>query len=104
MYFKILTKKERQEITDVYTGSAMDKQDGFIHLSLQHQVDQTANRFYQDYDELVLMVFQGSVTMEPGFMNGKTTTELFPHLYGTITTRDCEFRTYTKVKGVFPAL
>jgi glutathione S-transferase len=61
-------------------------QEGFIHCSFDHQVEGTANRFYADVDELVLLrvdpaLLGCEVVVEPPFPGS---TELFPHAYGPI--------------------
>jgi uncharacterized protein (DUF952 family)/uncharacterized glyoxalase superfamily protein PhnB len=61
-------------------------QEGFIHLSFARQVRGTAERFYADVsDQLVLLSIDpskltASVVIEPG----TGTEELFPHLYGEL--------------------
>jgi uncharacterized protein (DUF952 family) len=104
MFYKLLTIKEKAEILNPYRGSKLDIQDGFIHLSLENQVHKTANRYFQEHQELVLMLFNGDVTMEKGIMNGKETDEVFPHFYGAIDISKCEFRQYKKECGLFPPI
>lgn len=62
------------------------EQEGFIHSSFDHQVIGTANRFYGDLDELVLLRIDPSrlgaeVVVEPPFPGA---VEHFPHIYGPI--------------------
>ena len=66
-------------------GVTLD-QEGFIHCSFDHQVEGTANRFYADVDELVLLrvdpaLVGGEVVVEPPFPGA---VEHFPHVYGPI--------------------
>ena len=60
--------------------------EGFIHCSFDHQVLATANRFYGDLDELVLLridpaLLGAEVIVEPPFPGS---VEHFPHVYGPI--------------------
>jgi uncharacterized protein (DUF952 family) len=98
MFFKILTTEEYHSLENPYRGSQMDKRDGFIHLSLKHQVHITANRFYSSHDTLYLMRIPENqdVIMEPGIMNGREEQELFPHLYGMIDTQKVTIQEYRK--------
>lgn len=62
------------------------EQEGFIHCSFDHQVVGTANRFYGDLDELVLLRVDparlgADVIVEPPFPGS---VEHFPHIYGPI--------------------
>ena len=59
---------------------------GFIHLSTRAQVEATANRFYADVDELVLLTVDPSkvpseIKWEPPTPGSD---ELFPHIYGPL--------------------
>ncbi len=59
---------------------------GFIHLSTLKQVEATANRFYADVDQLVLLTVDPAkvpspIRWEPPAPNDD---ELFPHIYGPL--------------------
>lgn len=59
--------------------------EGFIHCSHRHQVEATADRFYGDLPELVLLTIDRAlvaspIVEEPAVDGG----ELFPHIYGPI--------------------
>lgn len=75
--------------TGEYRRSTLDRSlddVGFVHCSTDDQVDDTADRFYADVAEpLVLLTIDPSrldapVVYEPGGDDG----ELFPHVYGPI--------------------
>lgn len=59
---------------------------GFIHCSSRFQIEATANRFYADVDQLVLL------TIDPGRVGAPVeweppapgVDELFPHIYGPL--------------------
>ena len=59
---------------------------GFIHASTRHQVEATANRFYADVDQLVLLTIDPlavphEIRWEPPAPGAD---ELFPHIYGPL--------------------
>ena len=59
---------------------------GFIHCSTRDQVESTANRFYADVDQLVLLTIDQSKVGSPIRFEPPTaeSTELFPHIYGPL--------------------
>lgn len=67
-----------------FNGAPVDHVDGFIHLSLAAQVEETAARHFAGQGDLVLIAIDGdalggSLRFEPS-RGG----ELFPHLYGPL--------------------
>jgi len=62
------------------------EQEGFIHCSTREQIEDTANRFYADLDQLVLL------TVDPALVPSAIVWEppapdldvLFPHIYGAL--------------------
>jgi uncharacterized protein (DUF952 family) len=85
LLFKILTAAEWAEALaqGSFTGSALDRKDGFIHLSAAHQARETAARHFTGREGLVLAAFEEgrlrNVMWEPS-RGG----DLFPHVYGAI--------------------
>ena len=73
----------------VYTTSTRGvslADEGFIHCSFDHQVERTANAYYADLDELILLRIDpdrlGSpVVVEPPFPGA---ADDYPHVYGPI--------------------
>jgi uncharacterized protein (DUF952 family) len=59
--------------------------EGFIHCSRAHQIDATANRFYADLPELVLLTID-EAALDPPVVDEDLygTGESFPHVYGPI--------------------
>ena len=62
------------------------EQEGFIHCSTRAQVQDTANRFYGDLDQLVVLtidpqVVPSTIRWEPPAPGVDT---LFPHIYGPL--------------------
>ena len=86
--YKILSGPEWRaaEAAGVFTGSAADRRDGFIHLSTARQLPGTAARHFAGQTDLLLIGFRegelAALRWEPS-RGG----ELFPHVYGTIGTR-----------------
>lgn len=68
----------------VYTGSAKDRADGFLHFSTAEQVPGTLERYYSGADDLVLVAvdptpLDAALKYEPA-SNGA----LYPHLYASL--------------------
>jgi uncharacterized protein (DUF952 family) len=66
-------------------GVTLDQQ-GFIHCSTHDQLADTANRFYADLDQLVVLTIDpllvpSRIVFEPG---GDDEDVLFPHIYGPL--------------------
>lgn len=86
--YKILTRSEwdQAQAAGVFEGSAVDRQDGFIHLSTAAQAPETARRYFAGQADLVVLQIdtdevQG-VRWEPSRGGA-----LFPHIYGPLDTR-----------------
>lgn len=61
--------------------------EGFIHFSYANQVAATANRYYRDLDNLVVLeVDLAGVPDEVKVEPSPSTGESFPHLYGPLPT------------------
>jgi uncharacterized protein (DUF952 family) len=66
-------------------GVSLDEE-GFIHCSFARQVETTANSYYGDLHELVLLhidtsQLEATIEVEPPFPNAP---DAFPHIYGPI--------------------
>ncbi len=73
------------EYTMSTRGMTLDEV-GFIHLSTRAQVEATANRFYADVDQLVLLTIDpllvpSEIRWEPPTPDSDV---LFPHIYGPL--------------------
>ena len=86
--YKILPAAEWRNATEkgVFEGSAVDLQDGFIHLSAAHQLRETAARHFSGQDGLVLVGFAEG-DLEHLRWEPSRGGDLFPHVYGPIATR-----------------
>ena len=82
--FKILDRAEWEAARSAgrYGGSAVDLQDGYIHLSTEAQLGETVRRHYAGRRNLALLTVDLSavdVTWE-----ASRGGDLFPHLYGDL--------------------
>jgi uncharacterized protein (DUF952 family) len=74
----------RAERNGCFDGAAVDHVDGYIHLSTDAQLRETARRHFAGRDRLLLITLDaaalgGDLRFEPA-RDG----ELFPHLYGPL--------------------
>jgi glutathione S-transferase len=77
--------------------------EGFIHCSRAHQVEATANRFYGDLDDLLLLTID-EVALDAPVVDEDLydTGESFPHVYGPIpVSAVVDAVTWTPVNGAF---
>ncbi len=83
LLYKIMTRQEWEEAeaTGIFLGSAVDRRDGFIHLSTARQVRETAEKHFVGQGDLVL------VAVREGELDASLKWEasrggaLFPHVY-----------------------
>jgi len=84
--YKICSAAEWREAENAgaYSGSAVDRRDGFIHFSTAEQVRETAARHFAGQPDLVL------VSVDPAKLGPRLKWEpsrggaLFPHLYADL--------------------
>jgi uncharacterized protein (DUF952 family) len=69
-----------------YEGSPDDRRDGFIHLSANHQVSETARRHFSGESGLILVAFEAEALGSGLRWEPSRDGDLFPHHYGTIPT------------------
>lgn len=75
---------EAAQAKGIYEGSAVDRKDGFIHLSAAHQVRATARKhFAGEVDLLLISVREEDLgrTLKWEVSRGG---DLFPHIYGPL--------------------
>jgi uncharacterized protein (DUF952 family) len=74
--------------TGLFTGSAVDLADGFIHFSTADQARETARRHFSGQTGLMILVVE-SETLGPDLRWERSRGgDLFPHLYATLATSD----------------
>src|SRR6476646_8318441 len=67
-----------------FDGSADDARDGFIHLSVGHQVTGTLAKYFAGQRDLVLLAVDPERLGEQLRWEPSQGAELFPHLYGPL--------------------
>jgi uncharacterized protein (DUF952 family) len=71
----------------LFAGSAIDRQDGFIHFSAARQLRETARRHFAHRLDLVLIAVE-SEALGPDLRWEKSRGgDLFPHLYGPLAVK-----------------
>lgn len=86
MIYHITTRAEWQaaQAAGVYTPKSFDKE-GFIHCSDGFQIEGTANRYYVDAPELIVLEIDPEKTAaEVIYESPAGRTMRFPHLYGPL--------------------
>jgi uncharacterized protein (DUF952 family) len=67
-----------------YDGSAVDRRDGYIHLSTAAQVAETARRHFAGRDDLLLLAVDADALGDALRWEPSRGGDLFPHLYGSL--------------------
>ena len=70
----------------VFMGSAVDLDDGFIHLSSAGQAPETARRYFSSQADLLLVAFEADGLGTGLRWEPSRGGDLFPHLYGPLAT------------------
>jgi uncharacterized protein (DUF952 family) len=86
--YKICARAEWRaaEARGSYDGSAIDREDGFIHFSAADQVRETASRHFAGRSDLFLIAFDADRFGNRLKWEPTRGGDLFPHLYGAIDT------------------
>jgi uncharacterized protein (DUF952 family) len=84
--YKIVSKAEwdKAEKTGIFTGSADDRRDGFIHLSSANQVRTTYDKYFQSEDKLLLVALEANRLGPSLRWEESRGGQKFPHLYGVL--------------------
>ena len=84
--FKIVSKSEWAiaEQSGVFTGSAVDNADGFIHLSTESQTPETLAKHFAGQANLLLVTVDAAALGETLKWEPSRGGELFPHIYGDL--------------------
>lgn len=82
--FKVLTRDEMDllERDGSFAGSAVDREDGYIHLSTLDQLTETVDKHYAGQDDLWLAAVDLAAQGEALRWEPSRGGALFPHLYG----------------------
>ncbi|MFJ6197824.1 DUF952 domain-containing protein [Micromonospora sp. NPDC092111] len=88
MIYKLLPTSEWEQArrTGQVPASALDRQDGFRHLSAADQVVETARRHYAGATGLTLLTVDPAALGDDLRWEPSRAGALFPHLYGPLPT------------------
>src|SRR5262249_31025259 len=70
-----------------FAGSAVDREDGYIHFSTAHQLRETARRHFAGRHGLVLLSVAAEALGPDLRWEKSRGGDLFPHLYAPLATR-----------------
>jgi uncharacterized protein (DUF952 family) len=84
--YKICAAAEWQEAerAGMFSGSAVDLRDGYIHFSAAGQVAETAAKHFAGQPDLVLVAVDAAALGDRLKWEPSRGGALFPHLYGTL--------------------
>lgn len=88
LIYKILSRTEWEvaALAGVYTGSAVDRSDGFIHFSTAGQTRETAAKHFAGQFDLVLVSFDDKAFGDKLVYEPSRGGDLFPHLFDSLQT------------------
>ena len=83
LIYKILSRAEWDAAKAVgrFEGSAVDHQDGYIHLSASDQAQETAAKYFKGQPDLVLLGVEAEALGADLKWEASRGGALFPHLY-----------------------
>jgi uncharacterized protein (DUF952 family) len=86
--YKILARSdwEAAQARGRFGGSAVDRQDGFIHFSTAAQAQETARRHFAGQRGLVVLEVEADELGDALRWEPSRGGDLFPHLYGPLDT------------------
>ncbi|MGY0003739.1 DUF952 domain-containing protein [Micromonospora sp. I033] len=86
MIYKILTNGEWEQAQAAgrFTGTAMDRQDGYVHLSAADQVVETARRVFAGVTGLTVLAVDEARLGDALRWEVSRGGALFPHLYAAL--------------------
>jgi uncharacterized protein (DUF952 family) len=84
--YKILARAEWEAAlaASVFDGSAVDRQDGYIHFSTSAQAAETARRHFAGQADLVVLEIEADDLGDALRWEPSRGGDLFPHLYGPL--------------------
>lgn len=84
--YKILGRDEWEKALaqGVFEGSAVDRQDGFIHFSAAHQLRETVRRHFARRSDLILAEVDAETLGPELKWEASRGGDLFPHLYAPL--------------------
>jgi len=88
--YKILPREDwaAAQAARSFSGSAVDRADGFIHFSTAAQAQETARRHFAGLADLVVLEVEAEDLGEALRWEPSRGGDLFPHLYGPLMASD----------------
>lgn len=88
LVYKILPRAawKAAQGSGVFSGAAIDLEDGYIHFSTAAQAQETARRHFAGQADLVVLEVNGADLGEALVWEVSRGGQLFPHLYGVLDT------------------
>ena len=86
LVFKIVTAEQwlAAEAAGVFAGSAVDRADGYIHLSTAEQAPETAAKWFANRDDLTLVAVDAAKIGADLVWETSRGGAFFPHLYAAL--------------------
>ena len=86
LLYKLLSQREWQQVLEAQAlaGFGIDLIDGFIHLSTEEQVKETARYYFSESEDLMLVSIDSSCLEDSLRWEESRGGTLFPHFYGMI--------------------
>jgi uncharacterized protein (DUF952 family) len=83
--YKICTKSEWKDVKNKgqLTGSKKDLEDGYIHFSVEDQVEGTLKKFYSNQKDLILLKID-TLKLDHLIWEQASDGNMFPHLYSSL--------------------
>lgn len=82
--YKLVDADEWRGAGDAYGGSAVDRADGYIHMSTAGQLAETAARHYRGRESLLLLAVETDRLGDALVWEPSRGGALFPHIYGPL--------------------
>jgi uncharacterized protein (DUF952 family) len=88
LVYKIISAEgwRQAKLAGVFTGASIDLADGYIHLSADSQVEETARLHFSGQNDLLLVAFEADSLKKLKWEPSRGGA-LFPHVYGSIDPR-----------------
>ena len=95
--YKILLEKEFLTLKNKKAsyGSAVDKKDGFIHLSTANQLRETLEIHFSNSKSVYILAYE-SARLDRLVWETSRNNDLFPHLYGKILFENIDKKIFLK--------
>lgn len=82
--YHLVTRRAWEENADHPYRAESLASEGFIHCSFAEQIERSANRFYADAAELLLLHIDADRLSSPVREEASGTGEIFPHIHGPL--------------------